>query len=187
MVVPFVLTPHRPVSRLPKKATPNPGTVGTTTCENSPTIIGDPTLQQPLAIPLRNSQQMATSPLQNMIIGEATTSASTVESLDMSTVTALAMHVQPSTTPVVPERDQVMLPQHRPNQPTNATTTNVAMVATAMDSLVKGTLGAPPLLSRLPTHQQNPQLLHPPRLARETCRRPSRSAERGLPFPSCCT
>ena len=92
------------------------------------------------------------------------------ESLDTSTVTVLATHVQPSTTPVVPERDPVMLPQPRPNQPTNATTTNVATVAMAMDSLVKGTSGEPPSQSWLPTHQQNPQLLHPPRLAWETRR-----------------
>ena len=79
-----------------------------------------------------------------------------------------------------------MLLQPRPNQPTNATT-SVAMVATAMDSLVKGILGKPPSLSRLPTHQQNPQLLHPLHLVQETHQRPSRSAEQGSPFPSCCT
>ena len=190
-VVLLVLTPRKPVSQLPRKATPNPGTVGATTRENTPTatttIIDDPTLQPPLAILLRDSRQMVTSLSPNAIVDAATTFASTAESPGTSIVTALAIHDQPSTTPVVPERDQVMLPQHRPNQPTNATTTNVAMVATAMDSLVKGTLDGPPSPSRLPILQQNPQLLHPPRLARETRRRPSRSAERGSPFPSCCT
>ena len=46
-------------------------------------------------------------------------------------------------TPVVPERDPVMLLQPRQNRPTN-TTINVTMAARAMDSLVKGTLGEPP-------------------------------------------
>ena len=169
-----VLTLHRLASRPLRKATPNQGTVGTTIRENAlaavTTTIGDPTLQPPLMTPLRNSRRMVTSPSPNEIADAATTFISTAESPDMSTVTALAIHVQPSTTPVVPERDPAMQPQPRLNQRTNATTTNVAMVATAMDSLVKGTLDKPPSPSRLPIHRQNPQLLHPPCLARETRR-----------------
>ena len=187
----LVLTLHRLASRPLQKATPNQGTVGTTIRENAlaavTATIGDLTLQPPLATPLLGSRRMATSPSPNATVDAATTSASTAESPGTFIVTALATHVQPSTIPVVPERDLVMQPRPRPNQRTNATTTNVAMVATATDSLVKGTSDEPPSPSRLPTHQQNLQLLHPPRLARETRRRPSRSAERGLPFPSCCT
>ena len=187
----LALTLHRQASRLPRKATPNRGTVGTTTHENALAVVatttGNPTLRPPLATLLRDSRQMVTSPSWNTIVNAATTSVSTTESPNTSIVTVLATHVQPSTTLVVPERDPVMQPQPRPNQRTNATTTNVAMVATATDSLVKGTLDGPPSPSRLPILQQNPQLLHPPRLARETRRRPSRSAERGSPFPSCCT
>ena len=190
-VVHLVLTLHRLASRLPGKATPNRETVGTTIRENAlaavTTTSGDPTLRPPLVTPLSDSQQMVISPLRNAIADAATTSASTAESPGTYIATAPATPVQPSTIPVVPERDPVMQPQPRPNQRTNATTTNVAMVATATDSLVKGTLDGPPSPSRLPTLQQNPQLLHPPRLARETRRRPSRSAERGSPFPSCCT
>ena len=187
----LVLTLHRLASRSLRKATPNQGTVGTTIRENALAAVittsGDPTLRPPLATLLRDSRRMVTSPSPNAIVDAATTSASTAESPDMFIATALATHVQPSTIPVVPERDPVMQPQPRPNQRTNATTTNVAMVATAMDSLVKGTLDEPPSPSRLPILQQNPQLLHPPRLAWETRQRPSRSAERGSPFPSCCT
>ena len=187
----LVLTLHRLASQLLQKITPNQGTVGTTIRKNAlaavTTTIGDPTLRPPLATPLRGSRRMATLPSPNAIVDAATTFAFTAESLGTSTAIALATQDQLSTTPVVPERDPVMLPQPRPNQPTSATTTNVAMVAIAMDSLVKGTSGKPPSPSRLPTHQKNPQLLHPPRLARETRRRPSRSAERGSPFPSCCT
>ena len=57
VVVPLVLTLHRPVSRLLWKASPNLETIGTTTHENVPittTIIGDPTLRPPLAICLRD-------------------------------------------------------------------------------------------------------------------------------------
>ena len=79
----------------------------------------------------------------------------------MYIATALATHVQPSITPVVPERDPVMQPQPRPNQRTNATTTNVAMVATATDSLVKGTLDWPPSPSRLPTPNRTPSSCTP--------------------------
>ena len=190
-VVHLALTLHRQATRLLRKATPNQGTVGTTIRENAlaavTTTIGDLTLRPPLATPLLGSRRMATLPSPNAIVDAATTSASTAESPDTFTATVLATHVQPSTIPVVPERDPVMQPQPRPNQRTSATTTNVAMVATATDSLVKGTLDGPPSPSRLPILQQNPQLLHPPRLARETRRRPSRSAERGSPFPSCCT
>ena len=190
-VVHLAPTLHRLASRPLRKATPNQGTVGTPIRENAlaavTATIGDLILRPPLATPLLGSRRMATSPSPNATVDAATTSASTAESPGTSTVTALAIHVQLSTTPVVPERDPVMLLQPRPNQPTNATTTNVAMVATATDSLVKGTLDEPPSPSRLPILQQNPQLLHPPRLARETRRRPSRSAERGSPFPSCCT
>ena len=187
----LVLTLHRLASRPLRKVIPNQGTVGTTMRENAlaavTTTIGDPILQPPLVTLLRDSRRIVTSPSPNAIVDAATTFASTAESPGTSTVTALAIHDQPSITPVVPERDPAMQPQPRPNQQTNATITNVAMVAMAMDSLVKGTLGGPPSPSRLPTLQQNPQLLHPPRLARETRRRPSRSAERGSPFPSCCT
>ena len=187
----LVLTLHRLASRPLRKATPNQGTVGTTIRENAlaavTTTIGDLTLRPPLASPLHGSRRMAILPSPNAIVDAATTSASTAESPGTSTATARVIHDQPSTTPVVPERDPAMQPQPRPNQQTNATTTNVAMVAMATDSLVKGTLGEPPSPSRLPIHQQNPQLLHPPRLSRETCRQPSRSAERGSPFPSCCT
>ena len=180
-VVLLVLTPRKPVSQLPRKATPNPGTVGATTRENTPTatttIIDNPTLQPPLAILLRDSRRMVTSPLRNVIVDAATTSVSTAESLDTSTVIALAIPVQPSITPVVPERDPVMLLQPRPNQPTNATAINIIMVATAIGSRVKGTLGEPPSPSQLLTHQQNPQFLHLPHLAWETRWRPSRSRE----------
>ena len=191
VVMPLILTPHRQASQLPRKTTPNQGTVGTTIRENAlaavTTTIGDPILQPPLVTLLRDSRRIVTSPSPNAIVDAATTFASTAESPDMSTVTALTIHVQPSTTPVVPEQVPAMLPQPRPNQPTSATITNVAMATTATDSLVKGTLDEPPLPSRLPTHQQNLQLVHPPRLAQETRRRPSRSAERGSPFPLCCT
>ena len=187
----LVLTLHRPASRPLWKATPNQGTVGTTIRENAPVAVtattGDLTLRPPLATPLLGLRRMATSPSPNATVDAATTSASTAESPGTFIAIALATHVQPSTTPVVPERDPVTQPQPRPNQRTNATTTNVAMVATATDSLVKGILDGPPSPSRLPTLQQNPQLLHPPRLARETRRRPSRSAEQGSPFPLCCT
>ena len=187
----LVLTLHRLASRPLRKVIPNQGTVGTTMRENAlaavTTTIGDLTLRPPLATPLHGSRQMATLPSPNAIVDAATTSASTAENPGTYIATALATHVQPSTIPVVPERDPVMQPQLRPNQRTNATTTNVAMVATATDSLVKGTLDGPPSPSRLQIHRQNPQLLHPLRLVRETRRRPSRSAERGSPFPSCCT
>ena len=163
---------HRQASRPLRKATPNQGTVGTTIRENAlaavTTTIGDPTLRPPLATPLRGSRRMATSPSPNATVDAATTSASTAESPGTYIAPALATHAQPSTIPVVPERDPAMQPQPRPNQRINATATNVAMVATATDSLVKGTLDEPPSPSRLPTHQQNLQLLHPPRLARET-------------------
>ena len=144
----LVLTLHRLASRPLRKGTPNQGTVGTTIRENAlaavTTTIRDLTLRPPLATPLLGSRRMATSPSPNATVDAATTSASTAESPGTYIATALATHAQPPTIPVVPERDPVMQPQPRPNQRTNATTTNVAMVATAMDSLVKGTLGEPP-------------------------------------------
>ena len=143
----LALTLHRLASQPLRKATPNQGTVGTIICENAlaavTTTIDDPTLRPPLATPLRDSRRMATSPSPNAIVDAATTSACTAGSLDTSTATVLATPVQPSTTPVVPERDPVMLLQPRQNRPTN-TTINVTMAARAMDSLVKGTLGEPP-------------------------------------------
>ena len=147
-VVHLALTLHRQASRLLRKATPNQGTIGTTIRENTlvavTTTIGDPTLRPPLATPLHGSRRMAILPSPNAIVDAATTFASTAESPGTFIVTALATHVQPSTIPVVPEWDPAMQPQPRPNQRTNATTTNVAMVATATDSLVKGTLDGPP-------------------------------------------
>ena len=144
----LVLTLHRLASRPLRKATHNQGTVGTTIRENAPAAVtattGDLTLRPTLATPLLGLRRMATSPSPNATVDAATTSASTAESPGMYIATALATHVQPSITPVVPEQDPVMQPQPRPNQRTNATTTNVAMVATAMDSLVKGTLDEPP-------------------------------------------
>ena len=74
-----------------------------------------------------------------------------------------------------------MLLHPRWSQPTNATI-NIAKATLTMDSLVKGILDEPPSSSRLLTHQQSPQLLHPLHLAQETCQQPSRSAEQGLPF-----
>ena len=168
-----VLTLHRLTSRPLRKATHNQGTVGTTIRENALAVVtattGDLTLRPPLATPLLGSRRMATSPSPNATVAAATNSVSTAESPGTYIATAPATHVQPSTIPVVPERDPVMQPQLRPNQRTNATTTNVEMVATATDSLVKGTLYEPPSPSRLPILQQNPQLLHPPRLAQATC------------------
>ena len=174
----LVLTLHRLASRPLRKATPNQGTVGTTIRENALAVVtattGDLTLRPPLATPLLGSRRMATSPSPNATVDAATTSASTAESPGTFIATALATPVQPSTIPVVPERDPAMLPQPRPNQPTSTTTTNVAMVATATDRLVKGTSGKPPA--------------EPPAPApRESRRQPSRSAERGSPFPLCCT
>ena len=150
----LALTLHRLASRPLRKATHNQGTVGTTIRENALAAVtattGDLTLRPPLATPLLGSRRMATSPSPNATVDAATTSASTAESPGTFIVTALATHVQPSTIPVVPERDPAMQPQPRPNQRTNATTTNVAMVATATDSLFKGTLDGPPSPSRLP-------------------------------------
>ena len=187
----LVLTLHRLASRPLRKATHNQGTVGTTIRENAPAAVtattGDLTLRPPLATLLRDSRRMVTSPSPNVIVDAATTSASNAESPGTSTVTALAIHDQLSTTPVVPKRDPATQPQPRPNQQASATITDVAMVATAMDSLVKGTSDEPPLPSRLLIHQQNPQLLHPLHLAQKTRRPPSKSAEQGSPFPLCCT
>ena len=99
----LVLTLHRLASRPLRKATPNQGTVGTTTRENAlaavTTTSGDPTLRPPLATRLRDSRRMVTSPSPNAIVDTATTFASTAESPGTSTVTALAIHDQPSTTP----------------------------------------------------------------------------------------
>ena len=172
-VVHLALTLRRQALQLPRKATPNQGTVGTTIRENAlaavTAAIGDLTLRPPLATPLLGSRRMATSPSPNATVDAATTSAFTAENLDMSTATVLATPYQPPTTPVVPERDPVLLLQPRPNQLTNATT-NVAMATMAMGSLVKGILCESPSPSWLPTHQQNPQLMHPLHLAWETRR-----------------
>ena len=155
-VVHLALTLHRLASRLLRKITPNQGTIGTTIHENAlaavTTTIGDPTLRPPLATPLRDSQWMVISLLRDTIANATTTSASTMGNLDTSTATVLATPVQPPATPVVPEQDPVMLLQHRPNQSTSATITNIAMAITATDNLVKGILGEQPSPSQLLTH-----------------------------------
>ena len=152
----LVLTLHRLASRPLRKATHNQGTVGTTIRENALAVVtattGDLTLRPPLATPLLGLRRMATSPSPNATVDAATTSASTAESPGTFIAIAPATHVQPSTTPVVPERDPVMLLQHRPNQSTSATITNIAMAITATDNLVKGILGEQPSPSQLLTH-----------------------------------